>query len=99
MRRRFLVCYDISDPKRLRKVHKTMKGYGEPLQYSVFCCELNRRERVELDGDLSEIIHHRDDRILIVDLGLASRDEDTIFEFMGDLGDAAEVVGPAKQVI
>ena len=32
MRRCYLVCYDIRDPKRLRRVHKTMKGYGESWQ-------------------------------------------------------------------
>ena len=30
------MAYDVSDPKRLRKVHKTMSAWGEPLQYSVF---------------------------------------------------------------
>jgi CRISPR-associated protein Cas2 len=29
MRRCYLVCYDICDPKRLRQVHKTCKGFGE----------------------------------------------------------------------
>jgi CRISPR-associated protein Cas2 len=33
-----LVCYDICEPKRLRRVHKVMKGFGEPWQYSVFFC-------------------------------------------------------------
>lgn len=33
MRRCYLVCYDIRDPKRLRRTHKLMKAYGEPLQY------------------------------------------------------------------
>ena len=35
-RRRFLIAYDICDPKRLRQVCKTMEEYGERLQYSVF---------------------------------------------------------------
>ncbi len=29
----FIVSYDIMDPKRLQKVHKTMKGFGEPIHY------------------------------------------------------------------
>lgn len=86
MRRRYLVCYDICDPARLRKVHKKMKGYGDPLQYSVFCCELTAKEKVRLETDLSELINHHVDRILIVDLGSADRDEDDVFQFMGDLG-------------
>lgn len=28
MRQRYLVTYDIGDPKRLRKVFKLLKGYG-----------------------------------------------------------------------
>ncbi|HZT68334.1 MAG TPA: CRISPR-associated endonuclease Cas2, partial [Terriglobia bacterium] len=34
MRTSYLVCYDISDDKRLRKVHKVMRGFGDHLQYS-----------------------------------------------------------------
>lgn len=86
MRRRYLVCYDISDPVRLRRVHKKMKGFGEALQYSVFCCELTAREKVEMDRELGEIIHHKEDRILVVDLGSAERDEKAVFQFMGNLG-------------
>ena len=41
MRHNYVVTYDISDPKRLRKVYKMMLGYGEHLQLSVFQCELN----------------------------------------------------------
>ena len=42
MRRCYLVCYDIRDPKRLRRVNKVIKGYGESWQYSVFFCVLAR---------------------------------------------------------
>ena len=34
--RNFLVCYDIADPDRLTKVHRTVRRWGMPLQYSVF---------------------------------------------------------------
>ena len=40
MRTSYLVCYDICDDKRLRKVFQTMRGYGDHLQYSVFECQL-----------------------------------------------------------
>ncbi len=36
MRNCYLVCYDISDEKRLRKVFKVMRGYGGHLQHWVF---------------------------------------------------------------
>jgi CRISPR-associated protein Cas2 len=36
MRQGYIVTYDVCNPKRLRKVFKTMQGYGEHLQLSVF---------------------------------------------------------------
>ncbi len=69
MRQSYVVTYDISDPKRLRKVYKLMLGYGEHIQLSVFQCELNHRELVELRTNLDRIIHHDQDQILFVNLG------------------------------
>jgi CRISPR-associated protein Cas2 len=69
MRQAYIVSYDISDPKRLRRVYKTMLGYGEHLQLSVFRCELDKREVVELRTKLSRVIHHDADQVLFVDIG------------------------------
>ena len=69
MRNRFIVAYDISDAKRLRRVFKKMNGFGEPLQYSVFACDLSRKERVLLEEALTEIINLKEDRVLIIDTG------------------------------
>jgi CRISPR-associated protein Cas2 len=69
MRQTYIVTYDVSDPKRLRKVFKTLKGYGDHLQLSVFRCELNHRELVELRARLGGIIHHDQDQVLFVDVG------------------------------
>ena len=71
MRKVYLVTYDICDPRRLRKVFKTMCDYGDHLQYSVFRCELSQRTLVELGADLHGIIHHEEDQILFVNLGPA----------------------------
>lgn len=65
----FVVTYDVADPKRLRTVFKTMRGFGDPLQLSVFRCELSEREREILITRLGEIIHHTEDQVLLVDLG------------------------------
>jgi len=65
----FLVAYDIRDPKRLRRIHKALRGYGDPLQFSVFQCALSAAERQLLVQDVSEIIHHAEDRVLIAELG------------------------------
>jgi CRISPR-associated protein Cas2 len=67
----YIVTYDICDPKRLRKVFKTLQGYGEHLQLSVFRCELDPMRLVRLRQKLSEAIHHTQDQVLIVDMGPA----------------------------
>ena len=71
MRQAYLVTYDISDPKRLRLVYQTMRGYGDHVQLSVFRCELSERARLELCGKLSDIMHLGEDQVLFVDLGPA----------------------------
>lgn len=69
----YLVAYDISDQKRWRRVFKIMKGYGEWLQLSVFQCRLGRVRHAELIALLDELIHHDDDHVVIVDIGLAEK--------------------------
>lgn len=69
MRHCFLVCYDIRDAKRPRKVFKIMKGFGEHWQYSIFFCVLASIDRVRLQVDLEEVLNLREDQVLIIDLG------------------------------
>jgi len=85
MRRCFLVCYDVRDPKRLRRVHRLMKAYGEPWQYSVFYCTLRAIDRVRLENALRELLNLRVDQVLIVDLGA---NEDAAREAAATLGPA-----------
>lgn len=69
MRQTFIVTYDVCDPRRLRKVFRLMKGYGDHLQLSVFRCELDLRTLHELRGRLGDVIHHGEDQVLFVDVG------------------------------
>jgi len=69
MRRCYLVCYDIRHPKRLRRVHKACKGYGEPWQFSIFFCVLKPIDRVRLQAELEEVLNLKEDQVLIIDLG------------------------------
>lgn len=69
MRQTFVVSYDISCPKRLRRVYRLMRGWGDHIQLSVFRCELNERELVELRRRLSDVIHTGEDQVLFVDVG------------------------------
>jgi CRISPR-associated protein Cas2 len=79
MRKNFFVTYDICDPKRLRRVFKTCKGYGIHLQLSVFECDLTQREKVDFETKLHAIINHDEDQVLFVDLGSSeTRGERTV---------------------
>lgn len=69
MRTRYIVTYDISDDDRRNSVFKTLRGYGDHIQYSVFRCDLSERERVTLIATLHPLIEHAEDQILLIDLG------------------------------
>ena len=69
MRQTFVVSYDVSCPKRLRRVYRLMRGWGDHIQLSVFRCELNARELVELRARLSEVINSLEDQVLFIDVG------------------------------
>lgn len=79
MRRNYIVSYDIADPKRLKKVFKVCRDFGDHLQYSVFECNLTAEERVALETALREVMNLQQDQVLFIDLGLAeNRGEKTI---------------------
>ena len=67
--RTYIVTYDISDTRRWRRVFKTMNGFGEWLQLSVFQCRLSRRRRAELETKLRELIKAGEDHVLVIDIG------------------------------
>jgi CRISPR-associated protein Cas2 len=69
MRHTYIVSYDVCDDKRLRQVFKTLRGWGDHLQYSVFRCELDPRELTELRSALARLIHHDEDQVMFVDVG------------------------------
>ena len=71
MRNRYIVAYDVSDSKRLRRIFRKMNGFGDALQYSVFTCDLSSKERVLMEEALTEIIDLKEDRVIIVDIGPA----------------------------
>lgn len=79
-RSRLLVSYDVREPRRLRRVAKTMEAYGSRLQYSVFVCDLSARELVDLRFALRDIIAS-DDSIMIVPLGAGY--DTSCLEFLG----------------
>lgn len=83
MRKRYIVSYDIREPKRLQKVHKKMRGFGNQLQYSVFLCDLSEKEKVIMISDLTELINTVEDSLVIVDLGNSEVKQDHKVESIG----------------
>ncbi len=83
MRHSYIVTYDICDPKRLKRVFKAMKDWGNHLQYSVFECELTAAEMVQMREQLREIIDGDADQILFICLGLAETRGERVIEALG----------------
>lgn len=93
MRRLLIVAYDISDPKRLRKVFKTLKGFGQHLQLSVFRCDLTDSQRIRLVAQLGAVIHHDEDQVMFVDLG-PTDGRHHVIDFLGRPDRDEEIRGP-----
>jgi CRISPR-associated protein Cas2 len=68
-RHRYLVAYDISEPRRLQRVYQEMLGWGTRLQNSVYLCDLTRGELVRLRRRLLDLIDRQEDSVAILDLG------------------------------
>lgn len=83
MRTTYLVCYDIANDKRLRKVFKTCRNYGDHLQYSIFECDLSESELVQLEHELGQIINHIEDQVLFVGLGPAESRGERVIRAIG----------------
>jgi len=83
MRTTYLVCYDICDEKRLRQVFKTMRNFGDHLQYSIFECQFTPSDLTRCRSALSEIIHHGEDQVLFVSLGPAEGRGDRVITSLG----------------
>ena len=62
----YLVAYDISNPKRLRKVARTCEDFGLRRQYSVFFCRLAAVDLIRLKSRLYDIINLDQDQVLFV---------------------------------
>ena len=58
-----VASYDISDPKRLSKVARSMKDYGERVLKSVFECNIDLQKFKELKARIDEIIEPIEDTV------------------------------------
>ena len=82
-RTRYLLAYDIREARRLRRVHRVAKDFGEPLQYSLFVCDLTRVELMRLKAALLEEMKTTQDSVSIFDLGAPSGRGIQCIEFIG----------------
>jgi CRISPR-associated protein Cas2 len=69
----YVVSYDIPDDRRRTRVHSALTGFGTWVQYSVFECFLDRKQRMLLETRLLEEIHQREDTVRIYGLCVACK--------------------------
>ena len=55
-----IVSYDIRKDKRRNKIYKTLKNFGQRVQYSVFECDITRMEYLKLRSRLDALIEEDD---------------------------------------
>ncbi len=64
-RRQFLICYDITDPKRLGRVHRFLSKHALSVQYSVFTIHTHVLGLERLLAELETIIKATEDDVRI----------------------------------
>ena len=53
----YWVAYDIRCPKRWRQVFDTLKGFGSPVQFSIFACSLTSTQLPRLVDALKQVMN------------------------------------------
>ncbi|MFZ5570184.1 MAG: CRISPR-associated endonuclease Cas2 [Thermodesulfobacteriota bacterium] len=61
----YLVSYDIPDDKRRLKIAKTIKDFGDRVQYSVFECILDADLLEKMVDRLGKIVEEEEDSVRI----------------------------------
>lgn len=64
----YLIGYDITDPKRLQKIHRRMLDYATPIQYSIFLLEGEIKELKACLSDILEIFNKKQDDLRVYPL-------------------------------
>lgn len=88
-----IVAYDIRNARRLRKVAKTCRDFGNRVEFSVFECDLDEKKFSELWDILVDIIDPDEDSILVYNIcgscvkgiksmGIVSRPEKPLLYFV-----------------
>jgi CRISPR-associated protein Cas2 len=62
---KYLLCYDIKNPRRLRRVHRLVRDWGLPVQFSVFEIELIADKLELLLIELAKLIEISEDSVML----------------------------------
>ena len=70
-----LIAYDISEPRRLKKVAEVCESFGVRVQYSLFECRLDESELATFWLKLLEEIDEKEDRLVAYKIDARSAKE------------------------
>ncbi|MCK4257659.1 MAG: CRISPR-associated endonuclease Cas2 [Halanaerobiales bacterium] len=63
--KRYVICYDITDDKRRRRIYELLKDHGQRMQYSIFECMIDEKTFVMLKFKLRRLMDCAADSIII----------------------------------
>lgn len=58
-----VVAYDISNDRRRTRLHKTLRDFGTPVQYSLFECWLSAKALKRMQARVTKIIRPKKDHV------------------------------------
>lgn len=64
----YMICYDITNPKRLLKTAKILKNYGIRIQKSFFQCEISKDMLNKLLKDILGVVDVSKDKLYVYPL-------------------------------
>jgi len=64
----YIVSYDIEKDSKRNRVAKTLKDFGQRVQYSVFECNTDKKHYLRLKDKLEKIINPKTDSIIFYHL-------------------------------
>jgi CRISPR-associated protein Cas2 len=64
----WLICYDVTNPRRLSRLHRFLRRHAVPVQYSVFCYVGSAAQIGNLVPEIDAIIDDTTDDVRIYQL-------------------------------